>query len=93
MNGVSAVIAFELAESEERVVCAGPCVLTSVVACERTGLAPAVAYLGGEAGEGPYYRLRLDPGGTLAFADPVALPAGLRVTCLTGDMDVTVAFR
>ena len=90
---VSAVEAFAMSEGEERVVTEGPCVLTSVVMCERTSEESAAVLICGLAGEGPYYRLRLAPGGVLAFSDNVALPWGLRIMCQWGDVAISVAHR
>ena len=57
-------------------------VLSAVVGCEI-----------GAGGEGPYYRLRVEAGQTVAFSDPVALPWGLLVVCQSGEINVTVAYR
>jgi hypothetical protein len=78
---------------EDRLISAAPAVLTSVVMCEQTGAGPAVVVLGGAAGQGPYYRLRVGPDGCLAFSDAVALPWGLMVVCQAGEVTVSVAYR
>jgi hypothetical protein len=92
MEGVSAVVACALAAGEDRLVSAGPQVLTSVVMCEQSGVDPALVLLTGAAGQGPYYRLRVGPDGCLAFTDTVALPWGLTVVCQSGEVTVTVAY-
>ena len=93
MSGVSGLASFDLSGGDERVVAETPVVLTSVVACEQTGIDMAAILLGGTDGQAPYYRVRLRPGETVSFADRVALPWGLTVLCQAGEIGITVAWQ
>jgi hypothetical protein len=93
MDGVSAISAMAIEAGEDRLISTRPCVLTSVVLCEETGTDPAIVALQGVAGQGPYYRLRMPPGGTLAFTECAALPWGLMVVCQAGFVLMSVGYR
>lgn len=93
MTGVSSVAAWELSEGEGRVACEGPAVLTACVVGEQSGSDPALLDVTGAAGEGPYFRLRVGPGGALIIPVTVALPWGLAVTCQVGEATVSVCYR
>lgn len=93
MNGVSTVAACELTEGDDRIVLDAGRVLTSLVVCERTGLAPAAIELCGVGRQGPYFQLRLPPNGAITFNDAIALPWGLLILCHTGEACVSVSYR
>jgi hypothetical protein len=93
MEGVSTVVAYDLTAGEDRLVSAGPRVLTSFLVCERTNTEPAAVLLTGAGGQGPYFRVRLPPGGQVALVDAVALPWGLMVVCEMGEVTISLAYR
>jgi hypothetical protein len=93
MDGLSAISAMAIEAGEDRLVSARSCVLTSVVLCEETGADPATVVLSGATGQGPYYRLRLPPGGMLAFTERAMLPWGLLVVCQTGCVWMSVGYQ
>ena len=82
-----------LSEGEQRVVRVGSGVLTSVALCELTGADPASVTLAGSDGAKPYYQLRVGPGGSMTFADRVALPWGLAIICQSGEVAISVAYQ
>lgn len=76
----------------EVTVAPGPAILTCVVLAELTGVAGANVALCTVPGA-ILFMFAVPAGGTVVFADTVALPDGLVASCTSGEVSLTVCLR